>query len=91
MKTVRARITGRVQGVFYRAWTQQEATRRGLAGWVRNRRDGSVEAVFSGDEEMVDGMVRACRQGPPMAGVDGIDLEEDRRPEETGFHQRPTA
>ena len=91
MKTVRARITGRVQGVFYRAWTQQEATRRGLAGWVRNCRDGTVEAVFSGEDDIVDDMVRACRSGPPMARVDGIELEMDVLPAEAGFHQKPTA
>jgi acylphosphatase len=66
-------IRGRVQGVAYRAWTEGEALRRGLAGWVRNRRDGSVEAVFAGSRETVDDMLTACREGPPAARVDAID------------------
>ena len=62
-------ITGRVQGVGYRAWTSDEARSRELRGWVRNRRDGSVEAVFEGDVEAVDTMIAACRIGPSMARV----------------------
>ena len=53
-KAVKVRILGRVQGVWFRAWTAEEATRRGLAGWVRNRRDGSVEAFFAGAAALVD-------------------------------------
>jgi acylphosphatase len=66
-------IRGRVQGVGYRAWTADEARRRGLEGWVRNRRDGSVEAVLSGAEDVVADMLAACRRGPPPARVDGVD------------------
>jgi acylphosphatase len=66
-------VRGRVQGVGYRAWTEYAARKRGLAGWVRNRPDGSVEAVFSGPAHAVGGMVEACRSGPPGAWVDDLD------------------
>lgn len=71
-KSVEAVISGRVQGVSYRAWTEREAQSRGLAGHVRNRDDGAVEAVFSGPEAAVDAMLAACRQGPPSARVTNI-------------------
>ncbi len=92
MKQVRAVIRGKVQGVWFRAWTVEEAQLRGLRGWVRNLRDGSVEALFAGDDAMVDSMVEACREGPPMARVSGIDLADaagDAVPE--GFDQRSSA
>jgi len=66
------RIRGRVQGVFFRRWVMEEATRRGLRGWVRNRADGSVEAVLAGEMGAVRAMVEACRQGPSGAQVAGI-------------------
>src|SRR5262245_30661614 len=66
-------IRGRVQGVGYRAWTEYTARDHGLEGWVRNRRDGSVEAVFAGSSEVVEAMIAACRRGPRGAQVDGID------------------
>src|ERR1700754_553348 len=66
-KTVRLVISGRVQGVSYRWWTVGEATQRGLNGLVRNRRDGSVEALVSGPASAVDDLIEACRQGPPAA------------------------
>ena len=72
-KTVSVRVYGLVQGVFFRAWTVGEAQKRGLQGWVRNRADGTVEAVFSGAAEKVDEMVAACRQGPPHAQVTRIE------------------
>jgi acylphosphatase len=65
-------IRGRVQGVGYRAWVEDEATARGLEGWVRNRRDGSVEAVFAGPGDVVSNMIAACRQGPWSARVDAV-------------------
>jgi acylphosphatase len=68
-------IQGRVQGVGYRAWVEWEATARGLEGWVRNRRDGSVEALFAGAEQAVAQMIAACRQGPPAARVDALKEE----------------
>src|SRR5882762_7377564 len=68
-------IRGRVQGVGYRAWVEDEATARQLEGWVRNRRDGSVEAAFSGAEDVVSAMVMACRRGPSPARVDAVQDE----------------
>jgi acylphosphatase len=67
-------IRGRVQGVGYRVWVEDEASRRGLAGWTRNRRDGSVEAVFAGPPDAVAAMIEACRRGPPSARVDAVDV-----------------
>ena len=87
---VRIEIHGRVQGVWFRAWTEREASARGLGGWVRNCRDGSVEAVFSGPPEIVDEMVLACRSGPPAANV--VDIK--KFPAEfagIGFSVLPTA
>ncbi len=75
-KSVEVRITGRVQGVNFRAWTQDEAERRGLGGWVRNREDGSVEARFSGPAGTVDEMVALCGQGPVAARVDEVTSRE---------------
>ncbi len=69
-------VRGRVQGVGYRAFVEHEALHRGLEGWVRNRRDGSVEAVFAGAQEKVDGMIEACRRGPYSARVDALDQRE---------------
>jgi acylphosphatase len=71
-KVLQAAITGRVQGVGYRAWTAREAERLGLAGWVRNRRDGSVEAVFKGGEDAVVRMLDGCWRGPRGAKVDNV-------------------
>lgn len=67
-------IRGRVQGVGYRAWVEDEAQARGLAGWVRNRRDGCVEAVFGGGEGMVADMIAACHRGPAAARVTAVEL-----------------
>jgi acylphosphatase len=69
-------IRGRVQGVGFRVWTEVTALERGLEGWVRNRSDGSVEAVFGGAEEQVSAMIAQCRRGPPGARVDAIDQRE---------------
>jgi len=69
-------IRGRVQGVGYRAWTEYTADMRTIEGWVRNRRDGSVEAVFSGSAQVVREMIDLCRQGPPGARVDAIEERE---------------
>jgi acylphosphatase len=66
-------VRGRVQGVGFRAWTEYTALERGLAGWVRNRRDGAVEAVFAGSAAAVAAMVEACRHGPRGARVDVLD------------------
>ena len=69
-------VRGRVQGVSFRAFVEHHARQRGLAGWVRNRRDGSVEAVFSGPLKSVEGMIRACGVGPLSAQVDAVDQRE---------------
>jgi acylphosphatase len=66
-------IRGRVQGVGYRAWVEYTALDRDLDGWVRNRRDGSVEAVFAGPADAVTPMIEACRRGPPAARVDTVE------------------
>jgi acylphosphatase len=68
-------ITGRVQGVGYRAWVEEQAVASGLEGWVRNRRDGSVEAVFAGNAKAVADMVALCRHGPPSARVAALTNE----------------
>jgi acylphosphatase len=75
-KQVRARviISGRVQGVFFRVETQRAAERFGVCGWVRNRRDGTVEAVFEGEQHAVDAALNWCQQGPGMARVDEVDV-----------------
>lgn len=86
VRTVLVRIEGRVQGVWFRGWTVQQAMRRGLAGWVRNRSDGSVEALFSGPEPQVDAMLAACREGPPSARVVNVTLRPADPPERPGFH-----
>jgi len=69
-------MRGRVQGVGYRAFVEHEALRLGLDGWVRNRRDGTVEAVFSGADDVVAAMIDACRRGPPAARVEAVDAKE---------------
>ena len=65
-------ITGRVQGVGYRAWVTRMATTHDLEGWVRNRRDGSVEALFAGPEDVVTAMIASCRRGPSHARVASV-------------------
>jgi acylphosphatase len=88
-KSVHVRIGGRVQGVWYRGWTVEQARRHGLDGWVRNRTDGTVEAIFSGPADKVDAMIEECRQGPPASQVSSIVVEEAEPPEK-GFRQLPT-
>ncbi len=87
---VRVVVSGRVQGVWYRGWTVDEARARGLDGWVRNRRDGSVEAVFQGPAAAVAEMVAACRQGPPMARVVAVETHRHDDPVAPGFAQVPS-
>lgn len=88
---IRVVISGRVQGVWYRGWTSDQAEQLGLRGWVRNRRDGSVEALFTGDEALVREMIERCRRGPPAARVKRVDEFEADGPAPAGFEQRPTA
>ncbi len=79
-------IRGRVQGVGYRAWTEVIALERGIKGWVRNRRDGSVEAMFSGPEQDVAALIAQCRHGPPGARVEAID-QRDATPDEIALRR----
>lgn len=72
----RIRITGRVQGVFFRAWTRDEARSLGVKGWVRNCGDGAVEAHLEGDEGQVDELIRRMRHGPPHARVVDVDVND---------------
>jgi acylphosphatase len=91
MLQARLTISGRVQGVGYRYWAIDTARRLGLTGWVRNRRDGAVEALIVGEEDAVGEMIEACRRGPPAARVDEIDVDPvdlDILP--AGFTQLPT-
>ena len=71
-------VRGRVQGVGFRAFIEDEAQARGLEGWVRNRRDGSVEAVFAGPDEIVADMVVVCRRGPFGSRVDALEQHDGR-------------
>jgi acylphosphatase len=84
-KAVRVRIHGRVQGVCYRAWTVERARQLELAGWVRNRVDGSVEALFAGPGERVERMLDDCRRGPPAARVERLEVGPEPYPDDTAF------
>lgn len=86
-KSVRAVISGRVQGVWFRGWTEREAQKLGLSGWVRNCPDGTVEALFSGDAVDVDAMIAACWSGPPAARVISVEVSADEAPGGPGFAQ----
>lgn len=86
----RLRIHGRVQGVFYRGWTVETADALGLDGWVRNRIDGTVEALVAGPAAAVEELIAACHQGPPAARVDLVETEEARGIVAAGFTQKPT-
>jgi len=76
-KRARVWIAGRVQGVFFRAYTQDAARRLGVSGWVRNMRDGRVEAVFEGDAERVEQMIAWCHEGSPMGRVDSVEVVQE--------------
>ena len=90
-RAVLVRIQGRVQGVWYRGWAIEEAQRRGVRGWVRNRNDGSVEALFIGPDRTVAEIVAACRRGPPAARVTAVTERSAEDDGSIGFLQRPTA
>jgi acylphosphatase len=90
MTQVRVVIHGRVQGVWFRGWTVEEARARRLKGWVRNRRDGTVEAIFDGPDEAVASMLEACREGPPAARVTEVEEVPSDEQLSAGFHQTPT-
>jgi len=95
-KIVRVTIKGRVQGVGYRVWTRMEASARGISGWVRNRLNGDVEAVFAGPPDAVEALCAACWRGPSQAGVTRVNVEGAGEAElalsgaVSGFHQIAT-
>lgn len=89
-KTVRLRVTGRVQGVGYRVWATRTAEALGLRGWVRNRFDGSVEVLATGAADAVSAMVEACRRGPRAAQVTAVSLAEVEDDGGRGFGALPT-
>lgn len=77
MKAVQARVSGRVQGVSFRWYTQEQARRLGVVGWVRNEPDGSVLLHAEGEDEAVDALVAWCHDGPGMARVSSVAVRED--------------
>ena len=81
-------VSGRVQGVFFRDTTRRRAEAAGVAGWVSNRADGAVEAVFEGDPAAVEEMVEFCRRGPSRAQVASIEVEEEQPEGLSGFEIR---
>ena len=89
-RRVKVTVTGRVQGVWYRAWTREEARDLGLDGWVRNCSDGSVEAVLAGSRDDVDTMLGLLKQGPPLAVVETVAWESFTGEVASGFAQRNT-
>jgi len=88
--SVHVMIAGRVQGVGYRAWCVNQAKDRGLRGWVRNRRDGTVEAVFAGEAGRVESMVAACEEGPTSARVENVESREWQQDAPQDFTARET-
>ena len=86
----RLAITGRVQGVGYRWWTRETATALGLEGWVRNRRDGSVEILAIGETAAIDALQESCRQGPSAAVVLAVERYMAEDDGSVGFAERPT-
>ena len=89
-KAVKVRIRGSVQGVFFRAWIKDKAERGGVQGWVRNRLDGEVEALFIGEAAAVETLIAECRKGPPQANVDQVKAEPAQGLAEAGFQIKPT-
>jgi acylphosphatase len=85
---LRVRVIGRVQGVSYRAWAQDEADRLGLSGWVRNERDGSVTALVAGPEDAVARLIAAMRVGPRAAIVDRVETTPAAEAPPAGFEIR---
>lgn len=90
LRTVHLRITGIVQGVCFRAWTAENARALKLGGWVRNRRDRSVEALFSGDVHAVAAMIELCRQGPSAAVVEAVEIIQEGGAASQDFEIEPT-
>ena len=84
-------VHGHVQGVWYRGWTVDQARALGLDGWVRNRRDGTVEVMVSGSEAAIAALIARCRAGPPAARVERVEEMDADETLAAGFGQRPTA
>lgn len=91
MRSVRVIVSGRVQGVGYRWFVRETATTCGIVGWVRNRRDGTVEAELHGDGEALDDVLSALRQGPRSARVDALQITDIGLGRQDGFEIRPMA
>ena len=87
----RLRVTGRVQGVWYRGWAVEQAVMLGVDGWVRNRRDGSVELLVSGPDAAVEALIGRCQAGPPAAQVERVEMLPANEAVPAGFRQLPTA
>ena len=88
MKRAHVKIYGRVQGVWFRASTKEMADKLGIKGWVRNMPDGTVEAVFEGDDKSVEKIIEWCHRGPPLARVDRVEVEYEEPQGETDFRIR---
>ena len=90
MKTIHMTVSGKVQGVWYRGWTVETATELGLNGWVRNRRDKTVEVLAHGPAEQVYQLIEKCWTGSPQARVDNVEVMEVDEKVDTGFVQLGT-
>ena len=90
MITRRIVVSGKVQGVFYRGWTEANARQLGITGWVRNLMNGDVEILATGSREAVDELIRRCRHGPRAAVVEAVKVEEADTEASQGFRTRPT-
>ena len=88
MRALYIKIEGKVQGVWFRAWTKEQALALGLRGWVRNRADGSVEAVVAGPDSSLEEMLKRFHKGPPLAKVSGVKSETWGGEVPEGFEQR---
>ncbi|MFZ2007669.1 MAG: acylphosphatase [Stellaceae bacterium] len=90
MRTARLVISGKVQGVGYRMWAERAATALGIRGWVRNRADGSVELLATGDDDAIASLIEACRRGPRAAAVENIVIAAAEDEGSQGFSARQT-
>jgi acylphosphatase len=84
-------VRGHVQGVFYRGWCVTTARVLGLSGWVRNRGDGTVEILAWGSDQAVNALIERCREGPPAAIVEAVEVSEAEAEPSVGFEARPSA
>jgi acylphosphatase len=90
VNSVRLIVTGRVQGVGYRIWAERAASALGIRSWVRNRADGSVELVATGDDDAVAKLIEACRGGPRHAVVSSVAISDAENDGSAGFSARPS-